>query len=718
MSTDRSTNRQLFTVICLVLALGTFILYLPVRHNGFTNFDDPAYLSENPHINTGLTRANILWSFERVNAGYWVPLTWISFMAECQFFGLNAGYDHLVSVGFHIATMLLLFVWLTELTGAIWRSAFVAALFAWHPMHVESVAWTCERKDVMSAFFWMLTLIVYSHYVRARLANHRLGVAINYLLGLFFFACGFMSKPMVVTLPFVLLLVDFWPLKRFTVPGPEFNVKNLAKLCFEKVPFFGVAAIGGAIGFLTQTVGGAVSSDTLASRVMNALGSYVRYISKLFWPVDLSIFYPFPAHGAIALAVVAVLLLGACSLAFIILSPRWPYLFVGWFWFLGTLVPVIGIIQAGSQSMADRFIYIPSIGFFIFVTWAVADICKSRHAKIIPAVLATAVLATAVLAACVELTSIQIQYWRSSLTVFKHALAVTTDNYVADALIGQALDAEGRDGEALGYCQKAVQINPDYPPGQFFYGIVLWKTGHSAQAYNYLNTAAKLTPRDPIFEYKLGEFLAESGQADQAAARFDAAIQNKPEFAEAHNALGKTYLKQGKIQPAADQLAQAATLAPDNAQFHYDLGTVLLSLAKPDQAIEQFSRAIHLQPDFVLAHENLAAALAQESKLPQAIEHFSKVAQLQPNNPEAHFNLGFAYLNSRQPAQATEQFAEELRLTPNETKAHYRLAQALQEQNQLPQAVSEYRQALRLTPNFPDARTALNEILAAHPQLR
>jgi protein O-mannosyl-transferase len=716
MSTGQSINRQPFAVlavICLVLALGTFILYLPVRHNGYTNFDDPAYISENSHVTTGLTRENILWSFENVHAGYWIPVTWISFMAECQLFGQNSGYDHLVSVGFHIATTLLLFWWLAQLTGATWRSAFVAALFAWHPLHVESVAWACERKDVLSAFFWMLTLIVYSRYVKARSAHHSLGAVINYLLGLFFFACGFMSKPMVVTLPFVLLLVDFWPLQRFTVPGPEFNVKHLTRLCIEKIPFFGVAAIGGAIGFLTQTIGGAVSSDTLSSRVTNALGSYVRYISKLFWPVDLSIFYPFPAHGAIALAIVAVLLLGACSLAFIILSPRWPYLFVGWFWFLGTLVPVIGIIQAGSQSMADRFIYIPSIGFFIFVTWAVADVFESRHSKIIPAALATAVLA-----ACVVLTHIQIQYWRSSITVFAHALTVTTDNYVADACLGQALDAVGRDKEALPYCQDAVRIDPDYSPGQFFLGMVCWKQNDLAEAWQHFDTAAKADPQNSIVQYDMGKFLLEHGIVDKAIVRFNVAIQDDPTFAEAHNALGKAFLQQGKLQPAADQLSRAVALAPGNAQFYYDLGTVFLDASRPTQAIGPFSTAIQLQPDFELAHENLAAALAEEGKLPEAIEQFSKAAQLQPNDAEAHFNLGFAYLNDRQPAMAAEQFTKELRLTPHETKAHYRLAQALQEQNQLPQAVSEYRQALRLTPNFPEAKAALNEILAAHPQLR
>jgi tetratricopeptide (TPR) repeat protein len=713
MFTAKLTKSRLGAVICLALALGTFALYLPVRHNGFTNFDDDGYITGNPHVTTGLTRSNIVWGFTHVHEGYWIPLTWISHMMDCQWFGLNAGGHHLVSVLFHIANTLLLFGWLFQLTGATWRSALVAALFAWHPMHVESVAWACERKDVLSAFFWLLALIAYARYATARASANPARAVLSYVLALLMFACGLMSKPMVVTLPCVLLLVDLWPLQRLTLQRRHFPFKKLAALFFEKIPFFALAAIGSLIGFLTQTVGGAVSADTFSYRLMNALGSYVRYISKLFWPTDLAVFYPFPTHGILFMAIAGLTLLIFCSLAFILLSRRWPYLFVGWFWFLGTLVPVIGIIQAGSQSMADRFSYIPSIGLFILATWGAADFFESHQAKIIPAAVAGGALI-----GCVILTSLQIPYWRSSITLFSHALQVTPDNYVADALIGQALDVEGRDSAALPYCQKAVQINPDYSPGQLFLGVVLWKTGHASEASNYLSTAVEMNPRDPVFEYQFGEFLADYGSPDNAAARFDAAIEDRPDFAEAHNALGKTFLKQGNLPQAATQLSQAVTLQPHNAQFHYDLGTVLLAASQPAEAINQFSQAVQLQPDFAQAHENLAAALANQGKLDEAIIHFALAAQLELNDPDARFNLGFAYLNAHQPAQAAAQFSQELRLTPNATKAHYHLAEAFAEQNQLAQAVAEYRQTLRLTPDFPQAQKELDEILAAHPQLR
>ena len=712
MPTAKLTRNQLCVSISVVLALVTFLLYLPARHNGLTNFDDDGYITNNSHVNTGLTAANIHWAFTQVHAGYWIPLTWISHMVDCQLFGLNAGYHHLISVLFHIANTLLLFFWLYRLTAAIWRSAFVAALFAWHPLHVESVAWACERKDVLSMFFWMLALIAYAHYVKQQEGQKYSNAIRNYLLALLMFACGLMSKPMVVTLPCVLLLVDFWPLGRFTTTGATTGIRRFGMLFLEKIPFFALAAVGSAIGFLTQTIGGAVSGDTLSYRVMNALGSYIRYISKIFWPTNLSIFYPFPAHGMLGMAIASVFLLGICSFIIIFLSRRWPYLFMGWFWFLGTLAPVIGVIQAGSQSMADRFTYIPSIGFFILITWGAADFFSSPSGKKF-----IAVAAVVALSACCVLTSIQISYWVSSITVFRHALAVTTDNYVADACLGQALDAIGDDTGALPYCQQAVQINPDYPPGQFFLGVVLWKKGDENDALVHLNTAAQAESYDSIFQYDLGKFLLEHGQGDRAAARFSAALDDDPEFPEAYNALGKTYLKQGKLPQAAAALSKAVALEPGNAQFHYDLGTVLLTGSQTDRAIAEFLEAVRLKPDFADAQENLAVALAGQGQLAEAIGHFSQVAELRPNDPEAHFNLGLAYLNNHQPVDAAAQFSEELRLAPNLAKAHYRLAQALEEANQPAEAVAHYREALRLTPNFTEAQKEMDEILAAHPQL-
>ena len=717
-----------------MLALVTLVVYWPITHHDFTNFDDDGYITGNPHINSGLSWPNILWGFEHINAGYWIPLTWVSHMLDCQFFGLNAGAHHLTSVLFHIANTLLLFLWLKELTGATWRSAFVAALFAWHPLHVESVAWACERKDVLSAFFWMLTLLAYTRYVTSdkwqvtrtdsttspvtHLPAEALAKAghpsFYYFLALLFFACGLMSKPMVVTLPFVLLLLDFWPLERFIVQGSEFRVQNIARLILEKIPFFALAAAGSGITFFAKKMGGAVSADTFSFRLANVLWAYVRYISKIFWPVDLAVIYPFQSRGLVALAVVAALLLAMCSGAFILIARRRPYLLVGWFWFLGTLVPAIGIVQVGSQSMADRFTYVPSIGLFILVVWSVNDILISTP----PKQKIAALLGTAALVGCLAITSIQIKYWRSSITLFRHALAVTRDNYIACACLSQALDAIGQEDEALVLGTNAVRIEPNYPPGQFFLGMVLLKQGKSEEALSHLSTAARLAPLDTTMHYNFGKVLLDFDRPKEAAACFAITLSNNPNFTEAHNALGKAYWKQGELAQAANQFSQAVTLEPDNPQFHYDFGTVLLANSNVDEAVAQFSEALRLKPDFADAHGNLAVAFIKQGRAREALIHFSEAVRLQPNDPDRRFNLGLALLDNHQPAGAAFQFSEELRLTPNETKAHYRLAQALQQQNQPAGAVEHYREALRLTPEFPEAKAALDQILSTNPNLK
>jgi tetratricopeptide (TPR) repeat protein len=709
MPTAKLKQNQLFIAICLGLAAGTFILYWPITHDGFTNFDDDGYVTGNPHVKAGLTWAGILWAFQAGYAANWHPLTWISHMIDVQLFGMDPAGHHFMNLLFHTANTLLLFILLNNLTGAIWRSAFVAALFAWHPLHVESVAWASERKDVLSAFFWMFTLIAYGSYAKARSASRSGFATAQYLLSLFLFACGLMSKPMVVTLPFVLLLLDFWPLQRF-------NPSTLKQLLLEKIPFFALAFAGSVVTYLVQKTGGAVSGDPLSFRVLNALWAYERYIAKIFWPSGLAIVYPFPAHGLLLLGIIAAVLLAVCSLAFTFLSGQKPYFFTGWFWFLGTLVPAIGVVEVGSASMADRYSYLPSIGLFILVTWALADFIKSPHGKNL-----LAVTGTAALMICIILTHIQIGYWRNSITLFSHALQVTTDNYVADACLGQALDIAGDDKDALKYCGEAVRIDPDYSPGQFFLGTALWKTGDTKNAEIHLSAAARSATRDSGFQYNVGKFFMERGRLTEAATYFAFAITNNPDnsnLAEEHNALGKTYLKEGNVKDAASELSKAVALEPDTAQFHYDLGTLLFNASKTDQATAEYSKAIELQPDFAQAHENLAVALASQGKLDQAIAEFSTVVHLQTNNPDAYFNLGFAYLNYHQPAQAAAQFSQELRLTPNETKAHYRLAQALEQQNDFTNAFVQYREALRLTPNFTDAKNELDQILAAHPELR
>jgi protein O-mannosyl-transferase len=661
MTATSLTRNQLRVVICLALALVTAALYWPLLHHGFVNLDDQTYITANAHVQAGLTGPGVAWAFQIGYAAYWHPLTWLSHMLDCQLFGLNAGGHHFTNLLFHILNTLLLFIWLNQLTNAVWRSAFVAALFAWHPLHVESVAWACERKDVLSMFFWMLTLITYTRHVtgdkwQATRTNSILShvtchVSPPYFLALFFFACGLMSKPMVVTLPFVLLLLDFWPIQRLVLHSHGnggFNSSTIQRLLLEKIPFFALAFAGSVVTYFAQKGGGAVWSVglPLPTRLANALVSYLRYLSKTFWPVDLAVVYPYPHHWPVALVLAAVIVLVFWTGLFLWQSKRNPYWLVGWLWFLGTLVPTIGIVQVGPQSMADRFTYLPGIGLFIIVAWGLNDLANFRPRWRPVAML----VGPAALAGCLVVARTQLNFWPDSITLLRHAVAVTTDNYIAYNSLGRALEDAGDKDNALDCYLKSVQIESHFPYAQFN--------------------------------------------------------------------LGMAWLNRGQPAEAVSPLSAAVQLVPDNAEARYYLGTALMETGKLEDAIAQLTESLRLKPDLAAAHNQLALALIKQGKTTEAIPHFAGVVRLQPDNPEARFNLGFALLNAHQPAQAAVQFAEELRLKPDETRAHYRLAQALQQLNQPAEAARHYREALRLTPEFPEAKKELNVILAAHPELR
>ena len=521
------TRKQLTTAICFALAIVTFLVYSPMLWHGFVNYDDPDYITGNPHVTSGLTWTNVIWAFTSSDAANWHPLTWISHMMDCQLFGLNPAGHHLTNLLFHIADTLLLFLLLEKLTGATWRSFFVAALFAWHPLHVESVAWASERKDVLSAFFWMLTLLLYVRFARNK-------STVCYFLALIFFACGLMSKPMVVTLPFVLLLLDFWPLQRFSIQNSPFKIQNFFKLLIEKLPFFTLSLTSSLITYSVQS-GALWSSSSLSFqfRAANALMSYVRYISKFFWPTDLALIYPYPHFWPFAGVIAVGGLLAVLSVIFIFQGKRFPYLAVGWFWFLGTLVPAIGLVQAGVQSMADRYTYLPSIGIFILAVWGVNDLLNLQPQKIKIA----GVVGIVALAGCLAVTSIQLRYWQNSLEIFWHTIQVTTDNYAADDCMGNALENIGKNAEAEKFYNEAVRVEPDYPMAQFHLGMILLQRGDSDAASNHLAGAIQLSPHNPVMQYDFGTYLLQHGKPDEAAAHFKAALADKPDFPEARQQL-------------------------------------------------------------------------------------------------------------------------------------------------------------------------------------
>jgi hypothetical protein len=541
MPVENFTRKQLTALIGFALAIVTMLVYLPMLWHGFVNYDDPDYITGNARVTSGLTWANVIWAFTTGDAANWHPLTWISHMTDWQLFGSNPAGHHLMNLLFHTANTLLLFLLLGKLTGALWRSAFVAALFAWHPLHVESVAWASERKDVLSAFFWMLTILCYAKAVtsgkwqvtsKSQNSSPITHHSSLYWLALLFFACGLMSKPMVVTLPFVLLLLDFWPLGRMR--SAECGVRSIASLLIEKIPFFALTLASCFITYRVQN-GALWSSQSLSFhfRLANALMSYVRYISKIFWPTDLALIYPYPHFWPLAGVIFVAGLLAVLSLIFIVQAKRFPYLAVGWLWFLGTLVPAIGLVQVGIQSMADRYTYLPSIGFFVLVVWGVNDLLNAHPQKVKIA----AIAGSAVLTGCLICTSMQLRYWRNSPELFLHTVKVTTDNYAAEDCLGKALENIGNKDDAEKLYTDAVRIEPDYPMAQFDLGMIEVEQGRLPDASNHLAIAVQLSPHNAVMQFDFGTYLLQHGNLTEAANHFEFALASRPDFPEARQQL-------------------------------------------------------------------------------------------------------------------------------------------------------------------------------------
>jgi Flp pilus assembly protein TadD len=579
--TARLSEKKLFALVCLVLAFGTAALYWPITHHQFIIFDDDEYVAANNHVLTGLNWTNAVWAFDGAHAANWHPLTWISHQADGSVFGADPGGHHLVNLLFHVANTLLLFLFLRGTTGALWRSAFVAALFAWHPLHVESVAWASERKDVLSAFFWLLTLLAYAKYVMSDQRRVTSTVPTPslvtrhsslwfYLLSLAFFALGLMSKPMVVTLPFVLLLLDVWPLRRisdFRFSLAVFPVRLFA----EKIPFFALSLGGCLLTMHAQGSAGAISPMAWPSRLMNALLAYPRYIAKLFWPADLSIIYPYRYDWPAAALIGAALLLLAISVLAVKYIRAAPWVFVGWFWFLGTLVPTIGIIQVGAAAVADRYSYLPSIGFFCMLVWTAVEFCPAGpRAKNI-----LSLLGVGLLLGCLAATTLQISYWRDSVSLFLHSLEVTENNYVTDNCLGIAFDKAGDKARALVLYREAVRLEPRYPQSQFNLAISLIGFGQMEEALQHLQTAAELEPGNPDVQFDLGIYFSQHGSLTNAVNCFRNAVSARPHFAAAERSLAAALVKFGRFAEAAPHYRQALQWQPDLAGAKTELADLL-----------------------------------------------------------------------------------------------------------------------------------------------
>ena len=578
-------------LIALLLALTTLLVYLPVTHCGFLNYDDDDYVTNNHDVQNGLTLAGVKWAFTTVHASNWHPLTWLSHMADCELFGLNPGAHHLVNALFHAANAALLFLLLLRLTNTLWPAAFVAALFAWHPLHVESVAWIAERKDVLSTFFALLALLSYTRYAQS-VAGDRWRVTSDgqnaplitrhlsrdYWFVLIFFALGLMAKPMLVTLPFVLLLLDYWPLRRVT--SDKWQVTSALPLLREKIPFFLLTAISCVVTFFAQHNGDSVVSLKYVSlhyRLENVAVAYAGYLQKIFWPENLAVIYPMPdkiSALAVALAVAVLIFISAAAWLW---RKRAPYLAVGWLWFLGMLVPVIGLVQVGGAALADRYTYLPAIGIFLAITFGTLALAEQfQLSKMIPAVASVLILGV-----CLILTEKQLGFWRDSEALFAHTLAVTKNNDIAHVNLGVAFEQEGKPDEALREYQEAAKLAPTRYQIHNNLGNLFDNLGQPDAALSEYREAIRLNPKVPFLHDSLGIVLVELGNFGEAMNEFTNAAQLDPAYPWAHFQLAKVLLKKGRDTEAIVQFRAALRLDPENFQILAYIAHVLAAEENP-----------------------------------------------------------------------------------------------------------------------------------------
>ena len=701
-------------VVCLVLGVITLGLFSPLLGYPFLTYDDQQYVTENPHVQAGLSWSGLVWAFKSFYASNWHPLTWLSHMLDWQIYGSHAWGHHLTNVLLHAANSVLLFLVLRQMTGACWRSACVAALFAWHPLHVQSVAWIAERKDVLSGFFWMLTLWAWVRYAGGGKVEGRRqkgeptessGESARnagwYAVAVSFFVSALLSKPMVVTLPFVLLLLDWWPLGRWNMgqkAGEGAGALN--GIIREKIPFLVLAAGACVLTILAQGQSHSLVSTAglpLGRRLGHALVSYVHYLGAAFVPRQLAVYYPYPEHESGWEILGAGLLLAAITVLVLRAAVRKPYLAVGWFWFIGTLVPVIGVVQVGDQAWADRYTYLPLIGIFLMVVWGVGDLLGSRGSipqaksgtlptRPVGDTFATQGLASLLIAlvggALLAATWSELRWWQSTRVLFERALQVTQRNARATIMVGTFLADDGKIDDAIAQYREALSIRPDDPEAHFFLARAyegLGKLDRAAEEYNQALWYKPLQERTHIF---LGVLRAKQGRTDEAAAHYRAALAINPESAPAENDLARLLHSQGKLDEAIAHYANALRFDPNLAQAHNNLGVLLLQQGKVAEGAAQLREAVRLNPDDAESQYNLASALVQQQQWREGAGLLEKLAPARKDDANLYYQLAVA-------------------------KAHL---------GQTRDAMSEYARALLLRPDYPEALDGLSWLLATDPR--
>jgi protein O-mannosyl-transferase len=659
-----NSKQRLYLIICAGLIAAVVAVYWPVYNYEFVHYDDNVYVTDNENIQSGLNWQGVKWAFTTGCASNWHPLTWLSLMLDCEIFGVKAGPMHVVNVLFHIVNTILLFLVLARMTNGIWQSAFIAGLFALHPLHIESVAWIAERKDVLSTFFWLLTMLFYARYVEKQSLW-------RYIAVLVLFSLGLMAKPMLVTLPFVLFLLDYWPFERFS----RFD-SSIKKPAIEKIPMIILSAVSSVITFVVQQKGGAViqsSRLTFDGRIINALISYVSYISKMLWPTHLAVFYPHRANKtSIGEAAVCAVILILVTIVVVYFGRRRKYILVGWLWYLGTLVPVIGIVQVGAQAMADRYTYISLIGIFVIIAFGAAQLLQIISTKKI----ILGVLAGVCLAACAAATSQQLRYWKDSFALFGRALDVTEGNYAMHNNYGILLSRHGRREEAASHFLEALRLVPDSVDILFNYGNLLREMGKVDQAIEQFKIALRIKPDDKLSHYGLGLALAAKGDYEGAIKQYQIYAEFGTDMADIRQKLAVQLARSGKVDDAINQFQRVMTVNPDSAEVLSNFGYALAQSGKSDEAIKYYEQVLARDPNNVITHGRLALALAGIGKIDEAIEQCRIVLAARPDDFEMYTNLGIL----------------------------------LQRQGKLDEAIECYRKALQIDPNFQKARDYLNEL--------
>lgn len=745
-------------VVCLGLFLGTIALFSRSLNFGFINYDDPSYVTDNPHVQGGLSWAGLRWAFAG-RTDYWHPLTWLSHMADWELYRDNAHGHHLTSILWHAVNAVLVFLLMRRLTGGFWTSALCAALFAWHPLRVESVVWITERKNVMSGFFFLLTLWAYVAYADRRAAGKP--ARARYTLALAAFAGGLMCKPVIVALPGVLLLLDFWPLRRLALraghaPGGAAmsasgaattpSHQPLPTLVLEKVPFFILSAIIAAVTVLMQVAVGAFTLNVpLAGRIANAVVSVPRYLGKFIWPFDLTVVYAhpgtWPTVAVIAAGLLVLAITGVAGWLFWSAERRQPWALVGWGWFLVMLLPTLGLVQAGFQAMADRYTYLPVLGLELALLWTFRAALPAQ----IPGWL-KAGAAALLLAACGWRTWDQQATWRDPPTLFTHALAVTRNNYAAHCFLGLTLLDEGRVADAEFHARRAVEINPDFAGGHDVLALVRRQQGHTDEAMAGFRQTLKLMPRYAAAHCDLGFLLLRQNQPAEAATHFQAALQIDPDLVAAHVGMARVETIRRNAPAAVSDYEQALNLSPGDWQLHNNLAVLLASLERFTEARRHFEAALRIAPQIAQTHFNFARMLRDTGHFAEAVEQsrqavalqpddpamqvelarslerlgrtdeaygtFERAAKLRPGDVEAWCGMGDVLLQRHRPEEARRCFAAALRNQPESSPAYLGLAFVADQLGQADDVLANLQQALRYSPEDAAVLRMLGDTLA------